>query len=419
MRSSDSFTPAELAVLREHGIVLFAQRVIFDAQPPLADAAIDAIQVHCASPLPTQLRDLWRQTAGGRLDYDLHLSMDGNDEALSWSELFYDGSSGYRDLAGWIEHESELARQAAQALGQTWDGRVHYLPIGGFEHLDRIYVVTDEQHPDHGAVLGWKQGLPPAWRHRLHHDVVAKVAKDLKTAFAALHLEEDPLAPVGDYSSGQALLEYLDERHSKHGLSLDLMDRLIAWYRLAQSDWPRALREGTLAEEPALAHAALRHAVSTDDAALLGQLAEAGLAMGAPLAGSATSLDLALAQGHWAAADALLDAGVLAAPDALANVTDHPLAPELTQRLLHAGARPDADAMARCVACGAPASARRIGEAMKLAPHALSRQFDQARDRLLSELEGALARVQAGQLSHYLGEQGLLTRAEHLRAFEL
>ena len=29
------FTPDELATLREHGIVLFADRVIFEAQPPI------------------------------------------------------------------------------------------------------------------------------------------------------------------------------------------------------------------------------------------------------------------------------------------------------------------------------------------------------------------------------------------------
>lgn len=417
--STTPFTPAELDTLRAHGIVLFAQRVIFDAQAPLSEAGIDAIAARCAGPLPAPVRELWRQTAGGRMDYDLRLPMDGNDEVLSWSELFYDGSDGYRDLSGWIAHEAELMHEAAQDDPQPWDGRIHYLPIGGFEDLDRVYVVTDAQHPAYGAVLGWKQGFPPAWRHRLHRDSVAQVAGSLEAAFGALHLEEDPLAPAGDYFSGQALLEYLDDRHSTHGLSLELVDRLVAWYRSARLDWRLALDEGSLAGRPALAHSALRHAVAENDADLVRRLAAAGVPVQAALAGSATALDLALGQGAWAAAHALLDAGAPVPADALENLVDHPVAPELTERLLRLGAQPDAAAMARCVACAAPASARSIGQAMRLPPQTLAAQFEAARAALLAELEGALARVQDGRLSHYLGAPGLIERAEHLRAFEL
>src|SRR5690606_24487545 len=128
----------------------------------------------------------------------------------------WNGSDGYHDLQGWIDHELELAQEAAAGNGAAWNGRLDYLPFGGFEYLDRIYVIVDPQHPDHGAVLAWKKGLPPAWRHRLHEDSLATVAGSVEGAFAALHLEEDPLAPAGDYFSGQALLEYLDERHTSH-----------------------------------------------------------------------------------------------------------------------------------------------------------------------------------------------------------
>lgn len=104
---SDTFTPEELHTLREHGIVIHADRVLYGVQPPLPQARIDEIEALCAAPLPPALIALWRKTAGGELAYDLRATMDGNDEALSWSELFYDGSEHYRDLQGWIEHELE------------------------------------------------------------------------------------------------------------------------------------------------------------------------------------------------------------------------------------------------------------------------------------------------------------------------
>jgi len=413
----DFFTDSERATLRGHGIALFAGRVIFDAQPPMPEAQIEAVQAVCAGPLPPGLLALWRETAGGRLDYDLRLRMGGNDEAISWTELFWNGSDGYHDLQGWIDHDLELAQEAAAENGVAWSGRLDYLPFGGFEYLDRIYVIVDPQHPDHGAVLAWKKGLPPAWRHRLHEDSLATVAGSVEGAFAALHLEEDPLAPAGDYFSGQALLEYLDERHTSHGLPLELSDKLVAFYRQALRDWRGALRDGTLAQDTALAHTALRHAAVTDEAALVQALAAADVDLGASLQGSANAIDLAVSHGAWAATHALLDAGAPVPADVLTEI-DLALAPELTARLLAAGATPSAEAMARCVACGAPASARVIGQALQAGGADVLADFEPAQAALLQELEDALAQVRGGKLSHYLGAEGLMRRAEHLRAFE-
>ncbi|MBS0426757.1 MAG: SMI1/KNR4 family protein [Proteobacteria bacterium] len=417
MDAQDFFTADERTTLRAHGIVLFAQRVIFDARPPMPQAQIDAVQALCAGPLTAGLLALWRETAGGQLDYDLRLRMGGNEEAVSWSELFWNGSDGYRDLQGWIDHELELAEEAAEEDGAEWDGKLSYLPIGGFEYLDRIYVIVDALHPANGTVLAWKKGLPAAWQHRLHEDSLATLADSVEGAFAALHLDEDPLAPTGDHFSGQALLEYLDERHESHGLALELSDKLVAFYRQAMRDWRGALQAGTLAEDAGLAHIALRHAIHTDDAALVRALAGAGIGLDAPLQGSANAVDLAVGHGAWSAAAALLDAGAPVADDVLDSI-DHALAPELTARLLAAGAQPDADAMAQCVACGAPASARLIGEALQARGEDVPRAFDAARAKLLEDLEGSLAKVREGRLSHYLGAEGLIKRAEHLRAFE-
>lgn len=414
---SDDFADDELALLRKHGIVLFAERVIFDARPPMPFEQIAAVQALCAGPIPPELVALWQQTAGGRIDYDLHLRMNGNEEAVSWSELFWNGSDGYHDLQGWIDHERQVAQEAAAAGDQPWDGKLTTLPFGGFEHSDRIYAVV-EPGADYGHILAWKQGLPEAWAHALHEDGLTTVAHDLNAAFAVLHLDEDPLEPAGDYFTGQALLEYLDERHGTHGLSLELMDKLVAFYRRATVDWKTPLADGTLGQDGPLSRIALRHAVATDDAALVERLAAAGVALDGPLQGSAIATDLALSHGAHAAAAALVRAGAPVAPDAL-DYIDSAVSPELVELLLEHGAEPSATAVAECVACGAPAAARLIADAYGRRRDDLPAAFEAVRNNMLAELETSLAEVRTGKVSHYLGANGLATRVDHLQSFSL
>ncbi|MEZ2292431.1 SMI1/KNR4 family protein [Variovorax sp. RCC_210] len=415
------FTPDELSTLREHGIVLFADRVIFDAQPPMPQQQIDAVQAQCAGALPEALRTLWQTTAGGRLDYDLSLDMNGNLEAISWSELFWNGSDGYHDLQGWIAHELELAQEAAQEAakesGTPWSGKLTHLPIGGFEYTDRIYAVV-EPGAEQGQVVAWKKGLPPAWTHALHEDSVNTVATDLHGAFAALHLDEDPLAPTSDYFSGQTLIEYLDDRHEDHGLDLDLMDKLVAFYSRAVVDWRTPLAEGTLRHHPSLARAALLHATGADDAELVASLAAAGVGFDGPMQGSALATDVAVSHGAYAAAAALVRAGAPVAADALRNI-DGQISPELTQALLDNGAEPNVSAIVKCAACGAPASAHLIAEACAKAGIDVPPAFIDERDAMLLDLEDTLARMQGGAYGHYLGQEGIAERIEHLQAFRL
>ncbi|SCX39132.1 SMI1/KNR4 family protein [Variovorax sp. EL159] len=411
------FAPDELSTLRKHGIVLFADRVIFDAQPPMPAQQIAAVQALCAGPLPEALVALWQQTSGGRLDYDLTLEMNGNIEAISWTELFWDGSDGYHDLQGWIEHEQELAEDAADESGTPWSGKLTHLPFGGFEYTDRIYAVV-EPGAEHGHIVAWKKGLPPAWTHALHEDGVTTVATDLHGAFAALHLEEDPLAPAGDYFSGQTLLEYLDDRHQDHGLDLDLMDKLVAFYSRAVLDWRTPLAEATLRHRPALARVALRHAIATDDAALIVQLAAAGVSFEGPVHGSALATDIAVGHGAFATAAALVRAGAPVAADALRNI-DGQIAPELTSALLANGAEPNVAAIVKCAACGAPASAHLIADACAQAGIDVPPAFVADRDAMLLELETSLAKMADGKHGHYLGQEGLAERIEHLQTFRL
>ena len=419
MTPQDFFTPDERATLRDHGIVLFADRVIFEAQPPMPAGQIAAVQAQCAGPLPQALLALWQHTAGGRLDYDLTLEMQGNQEAISWNELFFHGSDGYHDLQGWIEHEQEIAEEAAIEAGREGNPRLTHLPIGGFEYLDRVYVVV-EPGAAHGQVIAWKQGLPPAWTHRLHEDAISPIAADLYGAFAALHLNEDPLAPSGDYFSGQALIEHLDDRHEAHGLDIDLMDKLIAFYRRAMVDWRTPLADGTLRQNVALSHVAIRHAIATDDGELVAELAAAGVPFDGALQGSAIATDVALGHGAFAATAALVRAGAPVAPDALANI-DATISPELTTALLANGAEPSVAAMVQCVACGAPASARLIGDACAHVGIDVPAAFEHDRHAALTELETSLAKVSdpAQAYGHYLGAEGLAERIAHLRDFRL
>jgi len=411
------FTPDELATLREHGIVLFADRVIFEAQPPMPQEEIDAVQALCSGPLPEALVALWRETAGGRLDYDLSLEMNGNLEGISWSELFWNGSDGYDDLQGWIGHEQELAREAAEESGTPWGGKLTHLPFGGFEYTDRIYAVV-EPGAAHGQIVAWKKGLPPAWTHALHEDSVNTIAPDLRGAFAALRLDEDPLAPTSDYFSGQTLLAYLDDRHEEHGLDFDLMDKLVTFYCRAVVDWRTPLAEGTLRHKPQLARVALRHAIGTDDARLVAELAAAGVAFDGPQQGSALATDVAVGQGAFAAASALVRAGAPVAADALRNI-DGQISPELTSALLDNGAEPNVAAIVKCAACGAPASAHLIADACAKAGIDVPPAFVAERDAMLLELETALAKMQGGKYGHYLGQEGLAERIEHLQTFRL
>lgn len=411
------FTPDELTTLREHGIVLFADRVIFEAQPPMPQEQIDAVQALCSGPLPEALVALWRETAGGRLDYDLSLEMNGNLEGISWSELFWNGSDGYNDLQGWIDHEQELAQEAAEESGTPWSGKLTHLPFGGFEYTDRIYAVV-EPGAAHGQIVAWKKGLPPAWTHALHEDSVNTIAPDLHGAFAALHLDEDPLAPTSDYFSGQTLLAYLDDRHEDHGLDLDLMDKLLTFYCRAVVDWRTPLAEGTLRHKPQLARVALRHAIGTDDARLIAELAAAGVAFDGPQQGSALATDVAVGQGAFAAASALVRAGAPVAADALRNI-DGQISPELTAALLDNGAEPNVAAIVKCAACGAPASAHLIADACAKAGIDVPAAFIAERDAMLLELETALAKMQGGKYGHYLGQEGLAERIDHLQTFSL
>lgn len=275
------FTAAQQQLLRDHRLAWFAGRIIHDAQPLISDAQLAEVQLRLGSQLPPELVALWRCAFGGRLDYELCVDYDGHLHPYSFNELFYPDSEGYRDLWGWLEHEQECAEEVADENGEEWNGRVGFLPIGGFEYLERVYVCVEPE--EFGAIYAWSRALPPAWPLRLHEDALTRVADDLYGLFALLGFDEDPFVEGAD--AGQELLEALDELAAAGAEGETLARLLHDSLRPLVRDWRMALEQGRLAAEPELQRLALMHAVRSGDIALLERLRDLGCDLGRLLTG--------------------------------------------------------------------------------------------------------------------------------------
>ncbi|MEU8342413.1 hypothetical protein AB0C74_12010 [Spirillospora sp. NPDC048832] len=300
----DPLTDREHRVLGEASLALFAGRLILDAQPPIDDAVLDTVAERSAGPLPDPLIALWRTAFGGRLDYDLRTDLDGQDVPLSFAELFYPDSGGYRDLWGWIDHECELAAKNQP----DWSGRLVHLPFGGFEYLERVYVHT-AAGPHHGAVVCWQQGLPPGWELSTG-DRAGRLADDLPALFGRLVLDQDPWETQGD--TGAQMRDAIDEL-GKSG-DPDARSAAAKLRRLVRAtvlDWRGALDEGTLDGQRRLRRLALeRAAADDDDVTLLARLAAMGCDPAEEIHSGLGPLEVALRHRAFAVIAWLFEQGV-------------------------------------------------------------------------------------------------------------
>ncbi|MCA9492244.1 MAG: SMI1/KNR4 family protein [Myxococcales bacterium] len=282
-----TFTPDELTALQAAGLAVFEGRVIHEAQPPITPEVLAAIQARCAGPVPEALIALWSTSFGGRLDYDLSLRLSDTVSAFSFAEIFYPDSHGYHDPWGWMDE---------QLAFESHDGLLHFLPFGGFEYTDRLFVDLRD-----GSVVAYMRGLPPAWVHRLHEDVTGRVATDVRDLFRQLALEDDPYAPTQEYAQGGEVREAIDEVESASA-----RDKLHALLRSVVVDWRGALDDGSVSRDERARRLAWGEVVRSDDVALLDRLVDLGCSPAEVLGGGGAPVDHAAARGSLSVVRRLL-----------------------------------------------------------------------------------------------------------------
>ncbi len=410
---------AELATLQRHALIVFEDRVIYKAGAPIDVQTTKRIEQCLAGPIPEDLLALWQLALGGRLDYELEAPMVGIERALSFTQLFAPDDAGYRDLFGWIEHEQELVleveEETAEDAGETAeekfseDVKLSVLPFGGFEYLERMYVVV-QPGPEYGHALCWKQGLPPAWVGRLHEDTVVTIAPSVRALFRQLHLEESPEAPRDDddYRHGDEVWNAIQNFEDAAPEHAPLAAKLRALVKSAVLDWRTPYERGNLAHAPQMAALAMRHAVKTDDVAMLNNLVKQKLDINAAIAGGLSSIEVALRHGCQAVSEVLLTMNVDVSR--AIQMAGGRVSRDICASLLQRGAIPDARAAIDAATNGNGETAMLIAVALKVADaKAWSRLKPDSMERARNE-EAVVKRIKQGD---YFSDR---TPEQHLEA---
>ncbi len=393
-----------------HNVAVFEDRLILEARPPITDAEIAAVEARCEGPIPPGLLALWKLSFGGRLDYSLSVTFGDFVHSCSFTELFYPGSDGYNDLWGWIEREAEMAEEAADERGETWSGKLPYLPFGGFEYLERLYVCT-RPGPDYGSVIVYAQGLPPAWTLRLHESSVARIADDVPALFRMLDLEKDP-ATLGpkDYDAGQEMWRAVEDIAQTDPVE---GERLKALARSATVDWRAALDMGRLAVVPRARRLALQAASAAGDIPLFQRLVAAGCDLNEAFGGGGNSLDHALVHGQIEAARWLAAQGVDVTNAATNGVSQTPS--DLLADFLARGATPSGIAAATAARANRLDNAVLITEALAEDDPESVRELIPTLARWADDSENSASRIEAGTLGSNKDASDYRAEAQRLR----
>lgn len=407
--SESALTPEESETLRAHGFAVFRGRLITDARPPITAAELAKIEETIGTTVPAGLLELWNVSFGGRLDYALTIPFGEFLYSASFRELFFPGSDGYHDLLGWIEHEQEGYADAAEEAGEPEPDVLPALPFGGFEYLERFYVLTEG--PDRGSVLIYAQGLPPAWKGRLNEDTVAPVAAGVAELFEMLELVEDPrTADPESFAAGSETLAKINELREQEP---DLAERLLELLVDSVFDWRAMIETSTFAGEAKQHHAArlaLVAAAGDNDAALIRDMIRGGYPLDGLVTGNATALSYAIGKGAAEVAEELLDSGCPLGDTTI--VFAKRLTPRLLDRLIAAGVTFDIEAALTAGESGAVdtalqiiTSGRRHGDWSDV-PAAIVRRRQRALD--------SAAKIESGKLHSYATPAEHREEAEHL-----
>lgn len=365
-----------------HGFAVFQDRLIHEAQPPITPAQLAAIEAQIGAAVPPGLRALWETSFGGRVGYDLEVEFGDHVAGFSFSEIFYPGADTYRDLPGWIEHELELAEEDGKG------GPLRFLPFGGFEYLDRLYVGLEAPHA--GAVFAWMQGLPSAWALRLHEDSVARIADDVPALFRQLSLSHDPFTADDPYGAAHEVVDAIADVEPSDPV---LAEALGATLRRAVLDWRGALEAGRLAGAPRLRRLALQQVAASGDLALAERMAAQGCDLGERYAGGGNLVDLLLVHGHDAQAGALIERGVDAS-QAIINAA-RSIKPERMRQLIAMGAEVTVLAAAQAALNGDIESAFAMADALDADQRA---ELSASLADSLEGIERSLKRVESGEM---------------------
>ena len=300
-----------------------------------------------------------RRFAELRADHDPERSSRGH----QFHRAFYSGSSAYNTLEGWLEHQLEFEEELCGEKGIPFSGKASFLPFGGYEYCDRMYINVCPG-VGYGEVVAWKMGLPPAWKHRLHEDSSSVVAASLRRTFDELYLAVDPRVSTDEYTAGLPLIEYAHTRRDEHGLDAQLASRLMDHYvESALLEWQSFLADGTLRSHPVRLNVAILGAIHSDDAGLIKSIATLGETFDQPLRGSAQPMVVALGFGAFAVVTALIELGAPVDKFAFSEVRD-PLPLSVAEALIAGGAYVTGEAAVHILDCNAPQTALHIARSI-------------------------------------------------------
>lgn len=333
------FTSEELEELKRHKIVIFADRVIFNARPPMTQSEMRAISAQCLSEIPEPLIELWSLTAGGEVNYDLTCTMDGYEEGISFTELFFNGSNSYRDLQGWIDYEKEMLYEdecSEDSELKFEDLKLDLLPIGGYDYSNRIYVDL-RPGEKYGRIGVMKLRYPPGCDDLMTEDGSCFIGKDLYEAFGQLYLRDDPFNPAEEYSGGHEFFAYIDSK-IEEGLNRELADKIKLFFAEAKPNWKSALENGTIADNAFLARVATYYAIQSEDSNLLIQLRKAGVTFDKPLSSKRMPVEVALAAQKLESVKTLLENDAIFS-DRVFYSYSYPIPTSLMKLIIEKGAK--------------------------------------------------------------------------------